>query len=118
VMNGSCGAFRIRPLFANKQTYLTAASLLLAYVERAAGFAFGGGMTFVCCALMTVTLPTFRRFGVGGGAPSPLLPLAKLQTLQLRADVSYSVLTPSAGRIASRKNVNQYQMSAIGIAMS
>jgi hypothetical protein len=87
-------ALGIRPLFADKQTYPTAASLLLACVERAAGFAFGGGMTFVLLRANDrhpSYLPALRRWG---RSAEPLWPLAKAQTLQLRADVSYSVLTP------------------------
>jgi hypothetical protein len=58
--------FGIRPLFADKQTYPTAASLLLACVERAAGFAFGGGMTFVLLRANDrhpSYLPALRRWG-------------------------------------------------------
>src|SRR5262245_29690292 len=57
-------------------------------------FAFGGGMTFVLLRANDrhpSYLPALRRWG---RSPEPLWPLAKAQTLQLRADVSYSVLTP------------------------
>src|SRR5262249_32916848 len=62
---------------------------------------------------MTVTPPTFRRFGVGGGAPSRygLWPRSRRCSSGLTSRTVCSLR--SAGRIASRKNVNQYQMSAI-----
>ena len=53
-----------------------------------------------------------------GSSNEPLSSLTKAQALQLRADISHSVLTPFGRPDRIPKEREPVQMSAIGIAMS